>query len=66
MAGDSMILSEPDDTHLTLFNPDEKLLGLIKTLASSELGWFTREELRELPMGKIDRMIAKKLTADSR
>ena len=36
MAGDSMILSEPDDTHLTLFNPDEKLLGLIKTLASSE------------------------------
>ncbi|MBQ6519547.1 MAG: A/G-specific adenine glycosylase [Anaerolineaceae bacterium] len=40
--------------------------GTPKTLASSELGWFTREELRELPMGKIDRMIAKKLTADSR
>ena len=36
MAGDSMILSEPDDTHLTLFNPDEQLLGLITDLAASE------------------------------
>lgn len=33
---DAMILSEPDDTHLTLFNPDEHLLGLVKELAISE------------------------------
>ena len=36
MIGNSMILSEPDDTHMTLFNPDEQLLELVKTLASSE------------------------------
>ena len=36
MMGNSMILSEPDDTHMTLFNPDEQLLELVKTLASSE------------------------------
>jgi len=27
-----MILSEPDDTHMTLFNPDEKLPEMVKTL----------------------------------
>ncbi len=36
MTGESMLLSEPDDTHMTLFNPDGKLLELIKTLALSE------------------------------
>ena len=36
LAGDSMILSEPDDTHMTLFNPDEQLLELIRAIASSE------------------------------
>lgn len=36
MTGESMILSEPDDTHLTIYNPDEQLLELIKVLASSE------------------------------
>ncbi len=36
MLGDSMILSEPDDTHMTAFNPDEKLLDLIRELSSSE------------------------------
>lgn len=36
MVGDSMILSEPDDTHLTVFNPDSQLLKLIKQLASGE------------------------------
>ena len=35
--------------------------GTPKPLAASELGWFTREELAGLPMGKIDRMIANKL-----
>ena len=36
MAGDSMILSEPDDTHMTVFNPDEKLLDLLRAIASGE------------------------------
>lgn len=36
MLGDAMILSEPDDTHLTAFNPDEGLLNLIKEISSSE------------------------------
>lgn len=36
MVDDSMILSEPDDTHMTVFDPDEKLLELIKALAAAE------------------------------
>ena len=36
MLGNAMILSEPDDTHLTVFNPDKKLLELIKEISSSE------------------------------
>ncbi len=40
--GDNMILSEPDDTHLTVFQPDSQLLELIKTLAPSE-GLFVWE-----------------------
>ena len=36
MTGESMILSEPDDTHLTVFNPDPQLLELIRQLASGE------------------------------
>ena len=36
MLDDAMILSEPDDTHMTVFNPDEELLGLIRTLAAGE------------------------------
>ena len=36
MIDDSMILSEPDDTHLTVFNPDSQLLELIRQLASGE------------------------------
>lgn len=36
MLGDAMILSEPDDTHMTLFNPDGELLHLIKEISSSE------------------------------
>ena len=35
--------------------------GHPKPLAATELGWFTREELKDLPMGKIDRMIAQRL-----
>ena len=34
--GDCMILSEPDDTHMTVFNPDPELLALIKELAAGE------------------------------
>ena len=33
---DSMILSKPDDTYMTIFNPDENLLSLIKTIALGE------------------------------
>ena len=33
---DAMILSEPDDTHMTIFNPDDNLLELVKTIASGE------------------------------
>jgi len=36
MIGDSMILSEPDDTHMTVFNPDEQLLELIRTISTAE------------------------------
>ena len=36
MIGESMILSEPDDTHLTVFNPDAELLELIKQIALGE------------------------------
>jgi len=33
---ESMILSEPDDTHLTVFDPDAQLLDLIRQIASGE------------------------------
>ena len=36
MLGESMILSEPDDTHMTVFNPDPQLLELIKAIAAGE------------------------------
>ena len=36
MLGDSIILSEPNDTHMTVFNPDEELLDLIREISSSE------------------------------
>ena len=36
MVDESMILSEPDDTHMTLFDPDEKLLALVRSLAAGE------------------------------
>ena len=36
MVGDSMILSEPDDTHITVFNPDERLLSLLNIVSSGE------------------------------
>ena len=36
MVGGGMILSEPDDTHLTVFNPDARLLGLVEKLAQAE------------------------------
>ena len=36
MLGNSMILSEPDDTHLTLFNPDDDLVSLVREIAAGE------------------------------
>lgn len=32
----SMIVSEPDDTHMTVFDPDERLLELMGALAAGE------------------------------
>ena len=45
MMDDSMILSEPDDTHMTVFDPDEKTLSLIRTLAAGE-GLFVWQPLQ--------------------
>ena len=42
MLGDSMVLSEPDDTHMTVFNPDKELMDLIREISSSE-GLFVWE-----------------------
>ena len=36
MIGDSMIVSEPDETYLTLYGPDRALLGLTRKIASAE------------------------------
>ena len=36
MVDDAMIVSEPEDTYLTIYNPDEDLLTLMKELASGE------------------------------
>ncbi len=36
LMGNAMIVSEPDDTYLTVHNPDIDLLELIKTIAPSE------------------------------
>ena len=34
--GSSLILSKPDDAHMTIFNPDTELLNLVTALASAE------------------------------
>ena len=52
MVGESMILSEPDDTHLTVFNPDWQLLELIKTLAAGE-GLFVWKPWTMIRGGRI-------------
>ena len=46
MLEDAMILSEPDGTHLTIFNPDEELLDLITEISSSEglFVWKSNED----------------------
>ena len=36
LMGAAVILSEPDDTHLTVFHPDKELLALIKEIARGE------------------------------
>ena len=42
---DSMIVSEPDSTYLTLYNPDEQLLNLVNELSKGEglFVWKTPE-----------------------
>lgn len=46
MLKDSMILSEPDDTHMTVFNPDKETLELIRKLAAGE-GLYVWQPLPE-------------------
>ncbi len=36
MTDEAMILSDPDDTHMPLFNPDENLLELVRGIAAAE------------------------------
>lgn len=36
LLGDAVIWSEPDDLHMTLFNPDPRLLELVKILSAGE------------------------------
>ena len=36
LVDDAMIVSEPEDTYLTIYNPDEDLLTLMRELASGE------------------------------
>lgn len=36
MVDDAMIVSDPEDTYLTIYNPDEDLLTLVRELASGE------------------------------
>ena len=36
MINDTMIISEPEDTHMTIFNPDDELLSLVRNLAFGE------------------------------
>ena len=45
MVGDAMILSEADDTHMTVFNPGEELLDLIRTVSYAE-GLFVWENIK--------------------
>lgn len=49
--GESLIVSEPDDTYLSLYNPDEQLLNLVKPLAASEglFVWLPPESAPGLP-----------------
>ncbi len=37
---DALIISEPDDTHMTVFNPDNDLLELIRALSTGEGLYF--------------------------
>ena len=36
LVGDTLIQYSSDDTHMTVYNPSEQLLTLIKTLAQAE------------------------------
>ena len=36
LAGDALFFADPGDTYLTLYNPDEALLALVRRIAESE------------------------------
>ena len=45
-AGDALIMSDPDDTYLTVYNPGRKLLALVRKLARGE-GLYVRKPKRK-------------------
>ena len=36
LTGNSLIVTDPDDTYMTLYNPDQELLELMRTIAMAE------------------------------
>ena len=48
MTGGAMFLSDPDDTYMTLFNPDDALLEAVRILAGAE-GLFVWEGADGMP-----------------
>ena len=36
LVNDTMIISDPEDTHMTIFDPDKELLLLVRELAAGE------------------------------
>ncbi|MBR2560887.1 MAG: hypothetical protein IKE31_01920 [Eubacterium sp.] len=53
MIDDAMILSEPEDTHLTVFNPSDQLLELIKELAVGE-GLFVWKPMLDKKVSRLN------------
>ncbi len=56
MVDDAMIVSEPDDTYLTVYNPDKALLDLLQSLSAGE-GLYVWRPLGSQKILETDRMI---------
>ena len=52
---DALITSDPEDTYLTLYHPDARLLALVRTLAGSEglFVWQPAEEAAREKGGEL-------------